>query len=80
MKKINMRAIETLNLPSWGFKVFNSHVCLFQLHGSPWNWNRSGTEFVKEANYEINLQQLIIAEPRAGKNSEIINSRKLQLH
>lgn len=50
-----MDTIKTLNFPSRGCNVFNSHVGLFKLHRSHWNYTRPGTELEKEAHYEINI-------------------------
>lgn len=50
-----MDTIKTLNFPSRGCKIFNSHVGLFKLHRSHWNYNRSGIALVKEVHYEINI-------------------------
>lgn len=50
-----MDTIKILNFPSRGCKVFNSHVGLFKLRRSHWNYTRSGIELVKEGHYEINI-------------------------
>ena len=62
-----MRAIETLIFPSHSCKIFNSHVCPFKLYRLPWNWNKSATKLVEEANYETHIIAIEYRWAKCGK-------------